>query len=216
VAADADELLVQLMVLLAISMAPGRERNTYQLNVPLQPGLGLELIATNTASFAMHVRADDLVVRKSIAIFKVFVAFAAVFVVVGVLLVASHRLFRIERLVADLERALDALEYCWHRVQLMAWNVGRARILSVWTTLQSRQCVVQEGLAKVTESPLSKSAEVCCRASLFTVTKICRGRSAAKPARAKNLVVGEGESPSSQFSSRWKQAAMIDLVGVVS
>jgi hypothetical protein len=106
--------------------------------MPLQPGLGLELIATNTASFAMHVRADDLVVRKSIAVFKIFVAFAAVFMIVGILLVASHRLLCIERLMAVIERALDALKCCRHGVQLLARNVERARILSVRTTLHSR------------------------------------------------------------------------------
>lgn len=75
----------------------------------LQARVRLEFLTTDTASFVVHVRSKNLVLRKVIVGPEVFVTFVTVVVIIIMLFVGFHRLLAIEVEAAVWKGALDSI-----------------------------------------------------------------------------------------------------------
>jgi hypothetical protein len=89
-------------------------RITNQLDMTLEPRLGLELIATHSTGFVVLLWLGNLVESIIFVVLEIHITFVAIVMLVRVLLVSLHRLLCVERLVAVLIGALDAQERLEH------------------------------------------------------------------------------------------------------
>lgn len=81
----------------------------------LEPRLGLEFLTAYTAGFIVHVRTEDLVLRKILVGLEVLVAHVTVVMVIIMLLVPLH-IFLGQKLQAAVSvRALDSRLVDWSR-----------------------------------------------------------------------------------------------------